>query len=126
MTRKERLAFLRDQIARLKQQVPSAAQLVRNARAALPAVVDPVMKAKQALEGVVPSPAELASLHLDIDDITKSFPEISKTVNDAAGLLATGEQGLQAALKETAANAQQAALAKIQAALPTAALNDAK
>jgi type VI secretion system secreted protein VgrG len=126
MSRLDRIAKLREQIARLKQQVPSAAQLIRNAKAALPAVVDPVKKAKQALEGAAPSVAQLTSLHLDIEDITKSFPEINKTVTDASSLLAMGQQGLQDALKQTAADAQQAALAKVQSALPMAALNDAK
>src|SRR5262245_47474158 len=122
MSRQQRIAKLKEQIARLKQQVPNAAQLVRNAKASLPAVVHPGLKAKQALEGATPSLAQLTSLHADIEDITKSFPDISKTVADATNLIATGQQGLQDAMKLTAADVQQAALAKIQAALPTAAL----
>ena len=130
-----RFAKLKEQIAKLKQQVPSVAEKVRNAKAALPKVVDPILKAKQALESGVAAAAaaaagtgqpDIASLQQEIQNLSQSFPDIGKAVSGAAGAIAAGQQGLQDALKATAADAQQKLLAKIQDSLPAGSLNDAK
>ena len=127
MSSQDRFAKLKEQIAKLKQQVPPVAEKFRTARAALPKVLDPIQKAKEALGAAAGSAAQdLASLQQDIDDISKSFPDINKVVTDASSVMAEGEQAVKDLLKETAADAQHKLLAKLQSSLPGAALNDAK
>ncbi|HEY2380030.1 MAG TPA: type VI secretion system tip protein TssI/VgrG [Terriglobia bacterium] len=127
MSMSDRLAKLKDQVAKLKQQLPPVAEKVRAAKAALPKVVDPIARAKQALEAAAGAHQDaVASLHKDIESFTNSLPDINKAVADATNAVASGQQSLQDALKENAAGTQQQLLANIQSSLPTAALTDAK
>ena len=134
MSSQDRFAKLKDQIAKLKQQLPPAAEKVRNAKAALDKVIDPVLKAKQALAAGAAQTAGVAdaaqqsfdSLQQDLKSISQSFPDIGKTVDGAGDALSQGQEGLKAALKGAAADAQQKLLSKIQNSLPSGALNDAK
>ena len=127
MSSQDRFAKLKEQIAKLKQQVPLVAEKIRTAKVALPKVLDPIQKAKEALGGAAGSAAQdLASLQQDVDDISKSFPDINKVVTDASSAMAGGEQAVKDLLKETAPDAQQKLLTKLQSSLPGAALNDAK
>src|SRR5438105_4002743 len=129
-----RFAKLREQIAKLKQQLPPAAQKIRDAKTALGQVIDPVLKARQALEAGVAQAAGMAdeaqqrfqSLQQDLQNISQSFPDIGKAVSGASDALAQGQEGLKGALKEAAANAQRQLLSKIQDGLPSGALNDSK
>ena len=81
MSSQDRFAKLKEQIAKLKQQVPPVAEKIRTAKVALPKVLDPIQKAKEALGGAAAGSAaqDLASLQQDVDDISKSFPDINKT-----------------------------------------------
>src|ERR1700674_1417382 len=134
MSALDRFAKLREQIAKLKQQVPPAAQTIRNAKAALTKVIDPVLKVKQALEAGAAQAAgagedaqqSFYSLQQDLQNISQTFPDIGKAVAGASDALSQGQEGLKNALKEAAADAQQKLLSKLQDSLPTAVLNDAK
>jgi type VI secretion system secreted protein VgrG len=131
MSAKERFAKLREQLAKLKQQIPPASETVRNAKAALTKAIDPVLKAKEALEtgaaaAMQAGQQNIEDLQKELQDLSQSVPDINKVISGVSDALALGEQGLKDALKETAADAQQNLLAKIQGALPSDALNDAK
>ena len=88
MSSQEKLAKIKDQVAKLKQQVPSVADLVRKAKAALPSVTAPILKAKQMLEtGGAGSPdpvqQDLSSLQQDIDDLSQGLPDVGSIQNSA-------------------------------------------
>ncbi len=118
----EKLAKIREQIEKLKQQVPPAAEKVRSAKLALPKFTDPIVKAKEALQGGAAADGakeDIAALQSEMDEVKKQFPEVTAMVGSASALLSSEEAGLQDALKSAGSDLQQKVL-KLNESLPRA------
>src|SRR4051812_43620574 len=114
----DKLAQIKEQIAKLRGQVPAVAQTVRDVKASLPKITDPVVKARQALDSALAAAGDTAAqdfagLQNELKDLQAGFPDVGNAVSSAMGILSAGEQGLQEALKASSGDTQQKLLGQL-------------